>query len=111
VRLLGTLLAAVPFAFASLRLLATGHDTRYLWVAGASTLCATVIVVRSRASAALTPARMAAATIACAACAAVAAAAAGATAAAGIAIIAAAFGLCSAVGIGLVARSRVRKMG
>lgn len=105
-KVLGTLLALVPFAFATIRLLATGHDTRYLWMAVASTLCAAGVLLRSPSIP--SRARTAVATIAAAVGAAVAAILLGATAGSGIAIVAVAFGLCSAVGTGLVVRSRSR---
>ena len=104
--LLGLLLAAVPFAFAGIRLLATGDDLRYLWMAIASTLCAAVVLVRPGPPAAGSRARTGVATIAAAGCAATVAIALGATAGSGIALVAVAFGLCSALGVRIIVRSR-----
>ena len=100
------LLAAVPFAFASIRLLSTGNDARYLWMAVVSALCAAAVLVRPSSPAVPTRLRTGVAAIAAAACAAAAALLLGATAGPGIAVVAVAFGLCSASGIGLVVRSR-----
>lgn len=108
---LGTLLAAVPFAFATIRLLATGHDTRYLWMAVVSTLCAAGVLLRPGSATIPSGVRIGMATIAAAACAAAAAILLGATARSGIAIVAVAFGLCSALGTGLVVRSRPQRIG
>ena len=110
-RALGMLLVAVPFAFALIRLLATGDDMRYLWMATASTLCAAAVLVRPGSPA--VPSRMhtGVATIAAAACAATVGIVLGATAVSGIAIVAFAFGFCSALGTWLVVRSRVRRSG
>ena len=105
------LLAVVPFAFASIRLLATGVDMRYLWMAVVSTLCAAAVLVRPGPPAVPGRARTGLATIAAAVCAAVAAIMLGATARSGIAIVAVAFGLCSALGTGLVVRSRAQETG
>lgn len=110
-KVLGALLAAVPFAFATIRLRATGHDMRYLWMAVASTLCAAGVFLSSRSATIPSRARTGVAVIAAAACAAAAAILLGATAGSGIAIVAAAFGLCSALGIGLVVRSRLQRTG
>ena len=108
-RALGMLLAAVPFAFAFIRLLATGDDMRYLWMATASTLCAAAVLVRPGSSAIPSRIHTAVATIAAAACAAAVGIVLGATAVSGIAIVAFAFGFCSASGTRLVVRSRLRK--
>lgn len=110
-KVLGILVAAVPFAFASMRLLATGDDMRYLWMAIASALCAAAVLVRPGAPAALSLLRTGVATIAAATCAAVVAIVLGATAGSGIALVAVAFGLCSALGTATVVRSRVRGSG
>ena len=97
-KILGGLLAAVPFAFAGIRLLTTGNDARYLWLAIASTICAAAVLVRRGSPGAAGFARTAAATIAAAAGAAAVALLLGARAGPGIAIVAAAFGLCSGIG-------------
>ena len=104
-RAIGMLLASVPFAFAGIRLLATGNDMRYLWMAVVSTLCAAAVLVRPGSPAVPGRVRTAITTIAAAACAAATAIGLGATAGSGIAIVAGAFGLCSALGTGLVVRS------
>ena len=105
-RALGMLLGAVPFAFALIRLLATGDDMRYLWMATASTLCAAAVLVRPSPPAILSRIRTGVATIAAAVCAATVGIVLGATAVSGIAIVAFAFGICSTSGIRLVVRSR-----
>ena len=110
-RLLGVLLGAVPFAFALIRLLATGADMRYVWMAIASTLCAAAVLVRPGSPAVPSRVHTGVATIAAAACAATVAVALGATARSGIAIVALAFGFSSALGTWLVVRSRVRRPG
>ena len=46
---LSILFAAVPFAFALIRLGQTGYDVRYLWVALASLLGATMVMVVGKA--------------------------------------------------------------
>ena len=46
---LSILAAAIPFAFAIIRALRTGHDLRYLWVALASLFGATVALIVGRA--------------------------------------------------------------
>ena len=101
------LLASVPFAFALMRLLATGDDRRYLWMAIVSTLCAAAVLVRPGSAAAPSRVHTGVAAIAAAACAATVAILLGATAVSGIAIVALAFGLCSALGTWLVVRARV----
>jgi hypothetical protein len=111
VKALGVLLAVVPFAFASMRLFATGVDLRYLWMAFVSTLCAAGVLLRSSSPTVPSRARTGLATIAAATCAAAAAIMLGATAGPGIAIVALAFGLCSALGTGLVLRARSRPTG
>ena len=108
---LGMLVAAVPFAFALTRLLSTGDDMRYIWMAIASTLCAAAVLIRRGSPAIPSRARAGAATIAAAACAATVAIVLGATAGSGIAIVAVAFGSCSALGTWLVVRSRARGAG
>ena len=101
--------AAVPFAFALMRLLATGDDMRYLWMATASTLCAAAALVRPGSPGVLSRVRTGVAGIAAAACAATVAIVLGATAISGVAIVAVAFGFCSASGKWLVVRARVRR--
>ena len=103
---LGLLVAVVPFAFAARRLIATGNDLRYAWMALASALCAAVILVWPGARTAWSRTRLGVAAIAAAACAAAVALLLGATAGSGIAIVAIAFGLCSAIGTGLIVRPR-----
>ena len=107
-RVLGVLLAAVPFAFGLIRRFSTGDDMRYLWMAMASALCAAAVLVRPGSAAGPGRVRAGVATIVAAACAATVAIVLGATAGSGIAIVAVAFGLCSASGTWLVVRSRGR---
>ena len=96
-KLLGLLVAAVPFAFAGIRWFTTGTDTRYLWMALASTLCAALIVRFARIRRSVRAAVAVAA--ASAGAAAIAIAFLGATAGLGIAIVAGSFGLCSGLGV------------
>ena len=107
-RLIGALIAAVPFAFAMIRLLATGSDTRYLSMAIASTLCSTAVLVRPSSPASPGRVHAAVATIAAATGAAMIAIVLGATAGLGIAIVAMSFGFFTAFGMWLLVRSRVR---
>jgi hypothetical protein len=109
VKVLGVLLAAVPFAFASIRLLTTGSDMRYLWMAIVSAFCAAAVLVRTSSLTVPGPARTGVATIAATACTAAAAIMLGATAGPGIVIVAVAFGLCSALGTALLVRSRIQQ--
>ena len=103
------LIAAVPFAFAVIRLLATGDDKRYLWMAIASSLCAAAVLVRPGSPAVPSRGHTGVATIAAAACAATVALVVGARAVSGIAMVAVSFGFCSALGTWLIVRSRVRR--
>jgi hypothetical protein len=107
VKLLGLMVAAVPFAFAARRLFATGNDLRYTWMALAATFCAAAVLAWPGTRSAWSAARVGVAASAAAACAAAAAILLGATASSGIAIVAIAFGICSALGTGLVVRRRV----
>ena len=108
-RLIGALIAAVPFAFAMIRLLATGSDTRYLSMAIASALCSTAVLVGPSSPASPSRVRAAVATIAAATGAAMIAVVRGATAGSGIAIVAMCFGFFTAFGMWLLVRSRVRR--
>ena len=105
----GMLIAAVPFAFAGIRLATTGNDFRYLWMAAASTFCAVAILARPSAPAVANGWRIGLAAISAALGAAGIAIALGARAGPGIAIVAGSFGLCSAVGTGLAVRARTAK--
>lgn len=107
-RILGAMLAAVPLAFAGIRLLTTGTDWRYLWMALGSTVCAAAVLVRPSSAAGPNPLRTGVATITAAAGAAAVAIAGGATAGPGIAIVAVAFGSCSALGTALILRPGAR---
>ena len=104
-------MAAVPFAFAGIRLLATGDDARYLWMAVVSTLCAAAVLGRPASPSVPSHLRIGVAVITAAAGAATAAIVLGATAGSGIAIVAGAFGICSALGTGLLLRSRAPTTG
>lgn len=104
-------MAAVPFAFALIRLLETGEDVRYLWMATASTVCAAAFLVRSGSRVGLTRLRTGVAMIAATACAATVGIVHGATAVVGIAIVSVAFGFASAVGTWLIVRRQVPKLG
>lgn len=104
-RMLGAVLVAIPFAFAGMRWLTSGSDTRYVWMAAASALCAAAVLVRPRSPAVPNRGSIGIAVIAAAVCAAAVGVGLGARAITGIAIVAVAFGVCSAVGAGLVVRS------
>jgi hypothetical protein len=111
VKSLGLLVACVPFAFAARRLIATGNDLRYTWMAVASALCAAAVLVWPGTRTAGSRTRLGVAAIAATLCAAAVPLLLGATAVSGIAIVAIAFGLCSAFGTGLIVRSRARDSG
>jgi heme exporter protein D len=107
-KVLGILIAAVPFAFAAIRLFATGNDMRYLWIAVVSTLCAIgLLVVLNRLT---RPGilRLGVGTIAVAAFVAATGIILGARAVSGIALVAISFSLCSTLGIAVVLRSRAK---
>jgi len=106
VRVLGVLIAAVPFAFASVRLFTTGSDLRYLWMATASAICAAATLLQTGSAQRARFLRTGGAALAAALGAAIVAIAVGATSGIGIAIVAIAFGLCSGVGTGLALRPR-----
>jgi hypothetical protein len=103
------LLAAVPFAFALIRLFQTGDDFRYLWMAIVSFLGAagvmTLGAARTRGLGALT-ALSGAALIVATLLGVTTAVLLGTTFGPGAAIVALGFGLCSAVGQALNAVSR-----
>jgi len=103
-RIFGFIVGAVPFVFAGLRLLSTGSDLRYLWMALASTLGAAAIGWR-RTPRAGGVGRLVLGVIVAAGFASAVAVVGGATAGPGITIVSAAFGLFSAGGIGIVVRS------
>jgi hypothetical protein len=95
---LSILLAAVPFAFALIRLGQTGYDARYIWVALASLLGATTVMVIGHASRRELIARIAlvaAAFVMATLCAVLAAVLLGTTAGPGLLVVASAFGCCS----------------
>ena len=109
-RVLGGVLVAIPFAFAGMRWLTSGSDTRYVWMAAASSFCAAAVLMTPltvRAS----RGQVAIAAVAAAGCAAAFGVGVGARAITGIAIVAIAFGICSAVGAGLVVRARNTRAG
>ena len=110
-RWLGVPLAAVPFAFALIRLLTTGDDMRYLWMAIASTLCAAGVMVRPGSTAVLRGVHAGVATIAAAAGAALVGVALGARAGPGIAMVSVSFGFCSALGTWLLVRRGAQASG
>lgn len=50
-RMLGSLIAAIPFVFAVLRAVSTGTDFRFVWLALASTLAAAIVLVPNQVAA------------------------------------------------------------
>jgi hypothetical protein len=107
--LLALLIAALPFAFATIRLIETGEDARYFWLAGAAARGAEVVLLRSRSAGSPTVTRMivgfAVATVAAGATALLG----GANAGLGVTIVSVAFGFCSAAGMSLLARARATR--
>ena len=104
IRALSIAFAAVPFVFALIRAVQTGSDLRYLWVALASQLGATMVMVVGRASsrglkvrAALSAGAFVVATL----CAVLVAVLLGTRVGPGILVVASAFGLCAAAGSAL----------
>lgn len=103
--------AAIPFAFGLLRLLSTGTDHRYLWLALASFLGATTVMVIGKPGGRPTTTILAlagAAAIIATLLAMSAALLLGTRAGAGAWIVALGFGVCSAAGAALAALSRPR---
>jgi hypothetical protein len=97
---LSLLFAAVPFAFALIRLGQTGYDVRYLWVALASLLGATTVMVVGRAhnrGLTMAVALAAGAFVTATLFAVLAAVLLGTTLGPGILVVASAFGFCFAV--------------
>ena len=104
-RMLGGLMAAVPFLFASMRAVSTGADFRCVWVALASTLGAIVVLALNRMDASRTGRRLLA-LIAATAAAAGAGLAQGAQSAPAVLFVALGFAVCSVVGLSLLARGQ-----
>ena len=109
-RLLSIVFLAVPFAFAVVRAVRTGNDLRYVGMAAAAWLGASVIVIARKArglpTAAFSAAALAMATLLSGA----AATLLGARATPGIWAVALGFGLCSTTGCLLHALARARSM-
>jgi len=111
IRALSILFAAVPFAFAMIRFGQTGYDLRYLWVALASLLGATMVMVVGKAhSRGLTGkvALSAGAFVIAMLFAVLAAVLLGTTVGPGILVVAAAYGFCCAASCMLHALARPR---
>lgn len=109
IRALSIAFAAVPFVFALIRAVQTGSDLRYLWVALASQLGATMVMVVGRASSrglAVRIALSAAAFVMATLSAVLAAVLLGTRVGPGILVVASAFGFCAAAGCGLLAPRR-----
>lgn len=98
-------LLAVPFLFGVIRFVSTASDWRYVVVAAASTVGASV-VVRRRSPAGKEVIRLVAAIAVAALVAALAAVAVGARSRTSVAVVAISFALCSASGAALWVRSR-----
>lgn len=105
--MLGILLLLIPFAFAVLRLQATGNDYRYLVVAVASSIGALLMLGRSRVT---SVARLLVAVAVAALCAAIAAALVGSRNATSVAVVSLGFAMCSATGVFVYTRSRAAKL-
>lgn len=102
-RVLGGLILAVPFLFASMRAASTGTDFRFVWVALASTLVAIVVLAPNRVGASRTGRRLLA-LVAATAAAAGAGFAQGAQSGPAVLFVALGFAACSVVGLSLLAR-------
>ncbi len=108
-RIIGSLIAAVPFGFALIRAATTGTDYRYLWLAMASTLAAGLMVGLARranrgSSGRLV--RVALAVFAAAGASGVTAFALGAGSAPAVLVVSFGFAVCSGVGLALAAQPR-----
>ncbi len=103
-------LAILPVAFGIIRVVNTGNDVRYLWLAAAAILgsFAAAMPVGRRASppSRVSVLRTTAAVAAGSVCAAAAGILMGTTANLGLAIVAASFGFCTGIGAMLAARAR-----
>jgi len=107
---LALVLLATPFLFGLLRLVTTGTDWRYLAVAIASTLGATV-VLRRRSQVTAVVRHLVAAFLSATILAAVAALAVGARSAVSVAVVSIGFALCSVAGAAILVRARARSSG
>lgn len=108
-RLSSVILAAVPVAFGLIRLLSTGDDARYLWLAAAALLGSMAVAAFGRGASGpsrVLPGRALGAITAGTACAAATAVLMGATAGPGVAIVAAGFGLCTGTSAALAILAR-----
>jgi hypothetical protein len=108
-QLIAILFAAAPFVFGALRFLTTGTDTRYLWVACASSLGAAVMVFRLSSPTTATVMRIVLATLGASAAAGAASYGLGARSLTAAAVVSVSFGLCSGMGIVLWQSSRSRR--
>jgi hypothetical protein len=104
--LLGVLLAAIPFAFGSLRAFSTGTDFRYLWVALAAAVAAAAVLRWVASDARHGAAVFGIALIASALAASVAGFALGARSAPAILVVAFGFAMCEAGGFTIAIRAR-----
>lgn len=98
------ILGAVPVAFGVIRLVGTGDDARYLWLAAAALLGSMAVAAfghEASGPARFAPGRAFGAVASGAACAAAAALLMGATAGPGVAIVAVGFGLCTGMSAAL----------
>ena len=107
-RIIGVIVAIIPFGFAALRAATTGTDFRYLWLAVASTLGAASILMvanRARPQSPGLVVRAAFALFAAAGGAAVTGFALGASSVPALIVVALGFAMCSAVGLAMAFRS------
>ena len=104
-RLASVILLAIPVAFGVIRLVTTGSDTRYLWLAAAAIAASLAVALPARASS--RPSMPVARTLLSVAAGSLSATAAamlmGTKAGLGIAIVAISFGLCTGTGAVLLA--------
>ncbi len=108
-RILGSLVAALPLAFGLIRAATTGTDYRYLWVAIASTLSAGFMLALTRRARRPLPgivARIAFSVFAAAGAAGMCAFALGGGSAPAVVMVAGGFAVCSGVGLTLATVAR-----
>lgn len=107
-RLLGLVLAAIPFGFGVLRAVTSGTDRRYVWVAFAAALAAGATLAYSRRAARAGLAPFAAALVVSIAAAGVAGFVLGARSIPSVLLVAVGFAMCEAGGLTLAMRDRNR---
>lgn len=108
-RMIGSVVAALPLAFGVIRAATTGMDFRYLWVAIVSTLAAGLMIAVTRRASRPSPGiavRIAFAVFAAAGAAGICAFALGGGSAPAVVMVAGGFALCSGVGLTIAIEAR-----